>query len=884
MTTVNIKPTIYGQVARTMASNLGEYWPVIRGGAGTDAGNTYANVGFSLRCSQVDDKYCELYKGCLIFPLASIPSGALVSSIVFHFIGNTKNDNTGTYDFDFAFVNAPTLYNNQLVPSDYNRIGSTLYAPTISYDDFGIGSWNNITLNSAAILAMNLALTTGYFKMGVRELNYDKNGATPPYVELANPGMDFHTLGSPIENDCYLEVTYDSTGVLTLPATEVSYLDARLNGKLLFLIPGKTAHCNFEWGLTESYGNTTSDIDLTAAAQFSEVVTGLDPGKSYHYRAVAVVDGTTYYGTDEIFSTYFSVGVEMAFGQSIFTDPASATWTDVSSELMGIDITRGRMHELDRIEAGTAVIKMSNTSGNWWRNNAAGTYYPDVKPRTLCRITSIYNATFPLFYGYIEKIPPRWTGDGGHGPVVEIALVDFFKIFAKYSFTITSTRAAELSGARVGWILDQLAVEAGLGTWPSGLKNVDTGTVEIMALPAGTYNVLDELQKTAQAECGLILQATDGKITFYDSQDRTTSPHNTVQAIFSDGGSQIVYVEPKLSDDDEFIYNIAHIKGDNVDQTVKDAAGPGAQGPSLWEVTDSRLNNNSDAFVQSWVIINRFNDSKFRCESLLVCPDVNPTILFPIVFSYDISTLINLELNSDRNPASLAQDYHIEGVHHHWDKDPGNWETEWQLWEVNPFLIFNPEHSGYLHNLSLVSYSDCHEAADGADANEDTGVIKVGQDVYGAAPNNTWEIWRGVSMLFDTTDIDPTETIIGAILLLHQKSGDNVSDSFDLTAVGDPPVHEPLEVADYGAINSKTTDLGHVTIPTGATTSEWLVIELNATGRATINKGGTTTFCLRSSEDIANSESSNPPAKTNHITLDDGTTSYKPVLIIMTQA
>lgn len=123
--------------------------------------------------------------------------------------------------------------------------------------------------------------------------------------------------------------------------------------------------------------------------------------------------------------------LETAFGQSIFT--ASPTWTDVSKYLKSLHTERGRMHELNRIEAGTALFVLDNSSGNFWRGNTAGDYYPNVKPLTLIRLKYDYAGNRDYqFYGLIESIVHKWQDeDAAYGPETEVHCVDVFKSLAR---------------------------------------------------------------------------------------------------------------------------------------------------------------------------------------------------------------------------------------------------------------------------------------------------------------------------------------------------------------------------------------------------------------------------------------------------------------------
>ncbi len=75
----------------------------------------------------------------------------------------------------------------------------------------------------------------------------------------------------------------------------------------------------FEYGTTASYGSKTATTSLasgSANASVSKVVTGLDPGKTYHYRLVARNGSGTTNGSDGLFST--------ASPPAVVTSPATA--------------------------------------------------------------------------------------------------------------------------------------------------------------------------------------------------------------------------------------------------------------------------------------------------------------------------------------------------------------------------------------------------------------------------------------------------------------------------------------------------------------------------------------------------------------------------------
>ena len=64
--------------------------------------------------------------------------------------------------------------------------------------------------------------------------------------------------------------------------------NAILNGYLQDIGNTSTAQVWFEYGITADFGNTTTMQSLNRSSAFSTVVTGLAPGRTYYYRAVAL--------------------------------------------------------------------------------------------------------------------------------------------------------------------------------------------------------------------------------------------------------------------------------------------------------------------------------------------------------------------------------------------------------------------------------------------------------------------------------------------------------------------------------------------------------------------------------------------------------------------
>ena len=144
--------------------------------------------------------------------------------------------------------------------------------------------------------------------------------------------------------------------------------------------------------------------------------------------------GVASYGIDATATPTDTLILEAAFGDNLFE--TSPTWVDISSELKSLATKRGRQHELGRVNAGEATFVMNNASGNWYRGNQSGAYYPDVKPLTLIRLGHTYDQTTRyLWWGYIEGVQPGWAvkGEAGYSPEATLDAVDMFKAFSRFN-------------------------------------------------------------------------------------------------------------------------------------------------------------------------------------------------------------------------------------------------------------------------------------------------------------------------------------------------------------------------------------------------------------------------------------------------------------------
>ncbi len=110
-------------------------------------------------------------------------------------------------------------------------------------------------------------------------------------------------------------------------ASEINHVKATLNGHLDLNGGPEITDCHFDWGTTTAYGNTTpctQGNNYTTSADVTATITGLEPGKTYHYRLSVTNTAGTATGADQALETS-SVVAHRAFLTTIGPDGTSAT-------------------------------------------------------------------------------------------------------------------------------------------------------------------------------------------------------------------------------------------------------------------------------------------------------------------------------------------------------------------------------------------------------------------------------------------------------------------------------------------------------------------------------------------------------------------------------
>jgi hypothetical protein len=204
----------------------------------------------------------------------------------------------------------------------------------------GIGPYDSVTVwfnwgNSGSFgnnTGQQVLYGPGPFSMKLSGLSpnttyYFRAAAKPQAVGVSTvygSTIDFNTSGG------------GALSVSTGAESEVGSNSATIVGYLDSLGGYRNAYVWFEWGTTRSYVQTTTMQTTYSPGTFNYTLRGLNPGTTYHFRALAVptaAGGVTATGTDSFFTTTYAPASQVSTNSASNVAATSATFNGVLTSM-----------------------------------------------------------------------------------------------------------------------------------------------------------------------------------------------------------------------------------------------------------------------------------------------------------------------------------------------------------------------------------------------------------------------------------------------------------------------------------------------------------------------------------------------------------------------
>jgi hypothetical protein len=362
--------------------------------------------------------------------------------------------------------------------------------------------------------------------------------------------------------------------------------------------------------------------------------------------------------------TFPTVTVEMAFGDDWQT--VTPTWTDITSDVLesgGITIGRGRATEFDTFVAGTCSLTLNNSDRDYDPFHSTGPHFGDLEPGVPIRVQATFDpgagsVTYDLFRGFVQSWPQSYR-QGNTFAATDITAGDGFTILARGELAPGTTYSQEMSGVRVGNVLDDIG-------WPAADRDLDDGNTILQATTANdpdgeeTGNVLTYLQRVERSEDGFLFMMGDGRIRFWERHARFTETAMTAsQATWSDDGSDNAYANVEFERSDTFVSNdVRRQRVGGVLQRKTDATSDGQHGPRVDSQTDLLMISDGEAETFAARFLAAHKGAQTRVTRLVVKPRRDPTQLFPVVLAAELLDRVTVQ----RTPQGVGSQISVEQI------------------------------------------------------------------------------------------------------------------------------------------------------------------------------------------------------------------------------
>jgi hypothetical protein len=403
------------------------------------------------------------------------------------------------------------------------------------------------------------------------------------------------------------------------------------------------------------------------------------------------------FSTGAAFGQAFIIGSGI-LDQDVLADSASVI-VDVSAHVQTATITRGRNLLTDVFQAGIATVVIADQSGDFNPMNAASPYYGLLQPLRKIQIGAVDNNTgtpYTLYSGYITGYNYQQGQDTGVVSTTTLTAIDGFQLLTLATVsTVSGASAGQYTGARITNILDQIS-------WPSSLRDLDTGQTTVQADPATARTALVALQTVATTEYGALYINPHGAVVFQD-RALTSSSIGATPTVFSDTGSDINYSNAQFVLNDAQIFNQANVTATGLaQQSYTDNDSVALYFLHSYDVTGLLMQTTTEADNYARAYVASRKDTSIRCDSItlnLFTPDYNDGIEAALSLDYfDPITVTQTQPGS----SSITKTLQIFGVSH--SVTPNSWVTRFTTAEpiIDAFILDNSQYG--ILDTSTIGY------------------------------------------------------------------------------------------------------------------------------------------------------------------------------------
>ena len=396
--------------------------------------------------------------------------------------------------------------------------------------------------------------------------------------------------------------------------------------------------------------------------------------------AVPVINATINFSTgpSNAQAMLFDIG---RLDYNVFADSAGLV-VDVSNQVDKLSTKRGRDAQADQFQTGQLSLRIVDQNGDFNPQNTASPYYGYLDPMRKIQITATWQSvTYPIFSGFItgySTTTPKFTGDIVY---TTITAVDAFRLAQNAQIsTVTGATAGQLSGARIGKILDAIS-------WPASMRDIDAGQTTMQVDPGTPRTALEAMQTVELSEYGSLYVDASGNFVFQDRAFTTTSVNQT-PVVFKDYGTAIGYFNAVWVLNDVLVYNSAQItRTGGTTQTASNTASINKYFLHSYNQQNLLMQTDAVALDYAGAYVASRAETTTRCDAIVLD-------LYTDNYDAGITAAVSLDYfdpvsitTTQPGSSTLSKTFQVFGVAH--DMTPNSWKTTLTTLEpiIDGFII-----------------------------------------------------------------------------------------------------------------------------------------------------------------------------------------------------
>ena len=382
-------------------------------------------------------------------------------------------------------------------------------------------------------------------------------------------------------------------------------------------------------------------------------------------------------------------------GTNVLADSASLI-VDVSNVVDTITTRRGRSAQADEFQTGTLTLRIVDQNGDFNPQNPSSPYFGNLTPMRKVAISATYNSiTYPIFSGFITSYTTTTPRNANDVAYTTITAVDAFRLAQNAQISTVTGAVAQLSGARVNKLLDQIA-------WPVTMRDVDAGLTILQSDPGTARTTLAALTTVANSEYGAIYVGKNGYFVFQDRSVTAGSVGGT-PVVFNDNGTEIGYANAVWRLDDTLVFNQANVTrtGGTV-QSATNQASIDKYFAHTYNQQDLLMATDADALNYAQAYVASRAETSIRCDAIELD-------LYTDNYDAGITAALDLDFfdpvtvtTNQPGGSTLTKTLQVFGVEH--QIRPDRWRTTFTTLEpIIDSFILNSTQYGVL-GTSVLSY------------------------------------------------------------------------------------------------------------------------------------------------------------------------------------